>query len=187
MSTESAKPTGLAARGVDIIIYMLHATQRCAIRHRLCPRRLATAVSRCFMSTDVECSARGGTYSILMNRPKALNALNLPMIRSMAAAYEAAIANPSVHAVVLEGAGGKAFCAGGDVKGIWEAARSGEPIRSTDADAFFREEYILNAAIACSPKPQISLWGTESLESSRTHSIPFPAPYVTSCSWTISH
>lgn len=82
------------------------------------------------------------------------------MIQSMAAAYEAAVANPSVHCVVLEGAGGKAFCAGGDVKGIWEAARSGEPIQKTDvADAFFREEYILNAAIACSPKPQISVWG----------------------------
>ena len=112
------------------------------------------------MSTEISCAARGGTFHILMNRPTALNALNLAMIRDLSAGYAAAVADPSIHCVLLEGAGGKAFCAGGDVKGIWEAARAGAPITTADvSDNFFREEYVLNAAIASCPKPQISVWG----------------------------
>ena len=81
------------------------------------------------------------------------------MVRDLWAAYEAAAADSSVHCLLLEGAGGKAFCAGGDVKGVWEAGRSGEPVtKDSVTDAFFREEYALNAAIAGCPKPQVSVW-----------------------------
>ena len=90
----------------------------------------------------------------MLQRPKALNALNLQMIRELWAAYERAGADASVRCLLLEGAGGKAFCAGGDVKGVWQEAQ-------TDAETssiFFREEYALNAAIAGCPKPQVSVW-----------------------------
>ena len=73
----------------------------------------------------------GGVGLITLKRPKALNALNLDMIRSMAAGYEAAVANPAVHCVVLEGAGGKAFCAGGDVKGAALSALMGGARRAS--------------------------------------------------------
>ena len=130
---------------------MLATAQRASTLH---------VVSRRAMSTEISCAARGGTFHILMNRPTALNALNLAMIRDLSAGYAAAVADPSIHCVLLEGAGGKAFCAGGDVKGIWEAARAGAPITTADvSDNFFREEYVLNAAIASCPKPQISVWG----------------------------
>lgn len=95
---------------------------------------------------------RAGT--LLMNRPKALNALDLDMIRGFQAALDAWAADPAVALVVLEGAGGKAFCAGGDVRAVREAAIAGDraPVR-----AFFTEEYAVNQGIADFPKPWVSL------------------------------
>ena len=95
---------------------------------------------------------RAGT--LLMNRPKALNALDLDMIRGFQAALDAWAADPAVALVVLEGAGGKAFCAGGDVRAVREAAIAGDraPVR-----AFFAEEYAVNQGIADFPKPWVSL------------------------------
>ncbi len=91
---------------------------------------------------------------ILLNRPKALNALNLEMIRLITQALEAWRDDPAVHAVVLEGAGGRAFCAGGDIRAVRDWALSGD---DASIAAFFSEEYALNAAIAAYPKPYISL------------------------------
>lgn len=91
---------------------------------------------------------------LVLNRPKTLNALDLDMIRAMRSMLDNWRGDPSVHAVVVEGAGGKAFCAGGDVRTLRERAMVGDtgPIES-----FFSEEYALNAAIAEYPKPYISL------------------------------
>jgi enoyl-CoA hydratase/carnithine racemase len=96
----------------------------------------------------------GHAGTILMNRPKALNALDLGMIRDFAAAIAEWREDPAVKLVILEGAGGRAFCAGGDVKGVREAAIAGNraPVR-----AFFTEEYGVNEGIARFPKPWISL------------------------------
>ncbi len=91
---------------------------------------------------------------ILLNRPKALNALDLPMIRACAAALAEWRDDPTVHAVVIEGAGERAFCAGGDIRAIRGHAMAGE----TDiVESFFRDEYALNQAIASYPKPYIAL------------------------------
>ena len=54
---------------------------------------------------------------IVLNRPKALNSLNLPMIKDLASNLAAISAN---KAYWIEGAGGKAFCAGGDVKALFD-------------------------------------------------------------------
>ena len=85
----------------------------------------------------------GSVAAITLDRPKALNALNLPMVRVLSDAYAASAGDAAVTSIVMSGAGGKAFCAGGDVRAVMEAARV-DPTGLSDA--FFREEYALNAS-----------------------------------------
>lgn len=92
--------------------------------------------------------------TLVMNRPKALNALDQDMIRAFDAAIRQWRDDPAVRLVVLEGAGGRAFCAGGDVRAVRAAAIAGD--RAT-VEAFFSEEYVVNAGIANFPKPWVSL------------------------------
>lgn len=96
----------------------------------------------------------GHAGTILMNRPKALNALDLGMIRDFAAAIAQWKDDASVKLVLLEGAGGRAFCAGGDVRAVREAAIAGN---RAPVEAFFTEEYAVNEGIALFPKPWVSL------------------------------
>ena len=96
----------------------------------------------------------GAAGTLLMNRPKALNALDTPMIRAFQAAIDAWKDDASVRLVILEGAGGKAFCAGGDVRGIRQFALDGD---QASVEAFFAEEYAVNAGIARFGKPWLSL------------------------------
>lgn len=91
---------------------------------------------------------------LVMNRPKALNALTLEMIRAFAAAIAAWKDDAAVELVVLEGAGGRAFCAGGDVRAVREASIAGD---RAAVEAFFSEEYAVNTGIATFPKPWVSL------------------------------
>jgi enoyl-CoA hydratase len=96
----------------------------------------------------------GRVGRIVLNRPKALNAIDLPMIRACARALAEWRDDPHVHAVVIEGAGDRAFCAGGDVRALRQYELDGEHWR---AEEFFREEYELNLAIATYPKPYAAL------------------------------
>ena len=91
---------------------------------------------------------------IELERPKALNALSTGMIRAMHAALDQWRENPDVLAVVVRSAHPRAFCAGGDIRFLYESAQRGEH----DArDTFFTEEYRLNHAIFTYPKPYIAL------------------------------
>ncbi len=99
-------------------------------------------------------SRQGRIGHILLNRPKALNALDLSMIRAMTAALQGWADDAAVHAVVVEGAGGRAFCAGGDIRAIRAAALDGDKV---SIEAFFAEEYALNALIDMYPKPYVAL------------------------------
>ncbi|MCC5978463.1 MAG: enoyl-CoA hydratase/isomerase family protein [Salinarimonas sp.] len=103
---------------------------------------------------EVICERVGRAGMITLNRPKALNALTLGMVRGMREALDAWADDPQVGCVVVEGAGEKAFCAGGDIRRLVEAGRAGRP---EEALAFWREEYELNALIADYPKPYIAL------------------------------
>jgi len=96
----------------------------------------------------------GAAGTILMNRPRALNALDQGMIVAMSRALTELRDDPAVSLVLLEGAGGRAFCAGGDVRAIRQAALDGD---TATIDGFFGAEYALNRAIAEFPKPWISL------------------------------
>ncbi|QFU16601.1 enoyl-CoA hydratase/isomerase family protein [Microvirga thermotolerans] len=105
-------------------------------------------------STDILCERRGAAGYVTLNRPRALNALNLGMVREMTRALEAWAADPAVTRVIVTGAGDKAFCAGGDIRHLTEFGRAG---RKAEALAFWQEEYRLNALIKRYPKPYVSL------------------------------
>jgi enoyl-CoA hydratase len=96
----------------------------------------------------------GAAGTLLMNRPKALNALDLGMIHALDGALRALRDDPAVRLVILEGAGGRAFCAGGDVRRIREWVLAGD---AAGVEAFFAGEYGVNGAIATFGKPWISL------------------------------
>jgi enoyl-CoA hydratase len=108
------------------------------------------------MTTEDTVVARqeGAAGTLLMNRPRALNALDQDMIGRLAAAIAAWRDDPAVRLVVLEGAGGRAFCAGGDVRRIRDLALAGD---AAGVEAFFAGEYAVNAGIANFEKPWISL------------------------------
>ncbi|WNG53074.1 enoyl-CoA hydratase/isomerase family protein [Archangium minus] len=110
------------------------------------------------MNTDVLLERRGPLGLVTLNRPKALNALDLGMIRALHPALEAWARDAEVKAVVIRGAGGRAFCSGGDVRAValslgTPAAEGQQPL----SRAFFREEYRLNHLIHHYPKPYIAL------------------------------
>lgn len=106
------------------------------------------------MSETVLTSRSGKTGVITLNRPEAINALDMGMIRGVAAAFADFSADASVEAIILEGAGTRGFCAGGDVRAVRQAVLDGD---MAAADGFFEEEYALNAAIAESRKPVVAL------------------------------
>ncbi|HSP24200.1 MAG TPA: enoyl-CoA hydratase/isomerase family protein [Saliniramus sp.] len=104
--------------------------------------------------SETICERNGAAGVITLNRPQALNALTLDMVRAMRAALDAWAHDDAVTRIVVQGAGEKAFCAGGDIRRLVEAGKDG---RADEALAFWREEYELNALIASYPKPYISL------------------------------
>ncbi|HET9451075.1 MAG TPA: enoyl-CoA hydratase/isomerase family protein [Aggregicoccus sp.] len=107
------------------------------------------------MTSSVRFDVRGPLGLITLSRPKALNALDLEMIRALRAQLDAWVEEPRVRALVIQGEGGRAFCAGGDVRAVATAPEDapGEPLRRS----FFREEYALNQRIHHCPKPFIAL------------------------------
>jgi enoyl-CoA hydratase len=97
---------------------------------------------------------RGAAGFVTLARPASLNAVTLDMVRRLAAQLEAWRHHDAVSRIVVTAEGGRAFSAGGDLRQIYEAGRSG---RQQDALAFWREEYTLNAAIKRYPKPYVAL------------------------------
>ncbi|MDH7796904.1 MULTISPECIES: enoyl-CoA hydratase/isomerase family protein [unclassified Beijerinckia] len=102
---------------------------------------------------DIVVARQGNIGRLTLNRPKALNALSRDMVRVMGDALETWRNDPAVVAVLVDGAGERGLCAGGDIRLIYDEARAGRYI----ADDFWREEYIVNAAISAFPKPYIAL------------------------------
>lgn len=111
-------------------------------------------MSEAAMEPEVQFTVDAGVGRILLNRPKALNALTLDKIREMTARLQAWAEDDAVHCVVIEGAGEKAFCAGGDIRRLWEANRDDE---DAYVRAFFGGEYQLNRLIKVYAKPFVAL------------------------------
>ena len=119
------------------------------------------------LKSDIILERRGSAGLITLNRPKALNALTLQMVRDITAALLAWRDDPSVLLVAIRGTnklgrpgtpealfGG--FCAGGDIRFFHQAATSGDAVAEAALAAFFTEEYTLNYLIHTYPKPYIA-------------------------------
>jgi enoyl-CoA hydratase/carnithine racemase len=105
------------------------------------------------MDQVVQSWTEGRAGRIRLNRPKALNALDLPMVQLVRAALAACRDDPAVHAVLLD-APERGFCAGGDVRGLRALGQAGD---TAAIAAFFAAEYAMNQEIADFPKPFVSL------------------------------
>ena len=105
------------------------------------------------MKDDTLFDRTGGLGLVLLNRPKALNALTLEMVDALDRQLLAWAEDDAVRAVVVEGAGERAFAAGGDIQRLCEAGRAGDPYTST----FFWDEYILDWRVFHYPKPYVAL------------------------------
>ncbi len=106
------------------------------------------------MDAEIQFHRSGSLGRIVLDRPKALNALTPDQIHAMHPRLEAWAADPAVVSVTIEGAGEKAFCAGGDIKLLHDACKAGD--RAAVA-TFYREEYRLNRRIKTLPKPYVAL------------------------------
>ena len=105
-------------------------------------------------ASDILFERSGAIGLVTLNRPKALNALTLPMIRRYNPQLIKWAADRAVAAVVMQGAGDRAFCAGGDIRAIYDVGRGSDAAIHRD---FFREEYILNRRIHRLAKPHVAL------------------------------
>ncbi|MCF5053076.1 enoyl-CoA hydratase/isomerase family protein [Pseudomonas syringae] len=102
---------------------------------------------------DVLAHVRNHIGHLTLNRPAGLNAITLGMVRSLTQQLQAWADDPEVHAVVLRGAGEKAFCAGGDIRSLYDSFKHGDSLHQD----FFVEEYALDLAIHHYRKPVLAL------------------------------
>jgi enoyl-CoA hydratase len=96
---------------------------------------------------------RGCAGLVTLNRPKALNALTLDMVRALHPKLIEWANDPQVERVLVRAAGEKAFCAGGDIRKLFDWGKAGDPMALT----FYSEEYRLNTYIKRYPKPYVAL------------------------------
>ncbi len=102
---------------------------------------------------DVGFLVHSGIGRITLNRPRALNSLNHDMVLAITEHLEAWRSDAGVRAVLIDGAGDRGLCAGGDIRAIYEDARSGDGASLR----FWADEYRLNALISRYPKPYLAL------------------------------
>jgi len=102
---------------------------------------------------DVVVRAERALRRITLNRPKALNALTLDMAVTMTGFLRSWATDPEVGAVLLDGAGERGLCAGGDIRALYDAAKSGSPL----PEQFWATEYHLDVLIARYPKPVVAV------------------------------
>ncbi|MFJ8825985.1 enoyl-CoA hydratase/isomerase family protein [Streptomyces sp. NPDC102467] len=96
----------------------------------------------------------GRAGHLVLNRPRALNALNHDMVVRIDRALTAWEHDDTVETVVISGAGERGLCAGGDIRAVHDDARDGDGTASAE---FWRDEYHLNARIARYPKPYVAV------------------------------
>jgi enoyl-CoA hydratase len=101
---------------------------------------------------DLIARREGSAGIVRLNRPKAINAVTLEMFRDVDKALDQFEADPDVAVIVLEGAGERGLCAGGDIRALWESSK----VKGDLGKILWREEYILNARIAKLAKPYVA-------------------------------
>jgi enoyl-CoA hydratase len=101
---------------------------------------------------DLIVRREGSAGIIRLNRPKAINAMTYEMSLGIDAALDRFESDPAVAVVVLEGAGERGLCAGGDIRGLYESSKAGGDL----GKVFWRQEYVMNARIAKYGKPYVA-------------------------------
>lgn len=101
---------------------------------------------------DLIVRREGAAGVIRLNRPKAINAMTLEMSIGIDAALDKFEPDPEVAVIILEGAGERGLCAGGDIRSLWDSSREGGDLGAR----FWRQEYVMNARIAKYPKPYVA-------------------------------
>src|SRR5271155_1299619 len=101
---------------------------------------------------DLIVRREGAAGVIRLNRPKAINAMTYEMSLGIDAALDRFESDPAVAVVILEGAGERGLCAGGDIRGLYESSKAGGDL----GKMFWRQEYVMNARIAKYPKPYVA-------------------------------
>ncbi|MET4092085.1 enoyl-CoA hydratase/isomerase family protein [Bradyrhizobium sp. S3.5.5] len=101
---------------------------------------------------DLVARVEGAAGVIRLNRPKAINAVTLEMFRDIEKALDRFEADSAVAVILLEGAGERGLCAGGDIRTLWESSK----VNGDLGKILWREEYILNARIKKFPKPYVA-------------------------------
>lgn len=106
---------------------------------------------------DVLVTVDRGVGLITLNRPKAINSLNHSMVATMARVLTNWEGDDAVTAVVVDGAGERGLCAGGDIVALYHSARAEGSERGREAREFWYDEYLLNAQIGRFAKPYVAL------------------------------
>src|SRR6266550_4801637 len=101
---------------------------------------------------DLIARREGAAGIVRLNRPKTINAVTLEMFRDIDKALDAFESDPAVGLILLEGAGERGLCAGGDIRALYENSK----VKGELGKILWREEYILNARIAKFPKPSVA-------------------------------
>lgn len=127
---------------------------------RASPSRISV-IARGFSShiQKILLSPKVNMTQVILNKEKALNALDLDMISSLRNELSNWSAKDDTKVVVMKGAGSKAFCAGGDVVSLLDArtSHSGEG-KSSILDSFFRHEFMLDYGLATMKPIQVAIW-----------------------------
>ena len=105
-------------------------------------------------SDDLLFERRGAAGLITLNRPHALNAVSLAMVRELTRQLAEWETDPTVTRVIVASRDPRAFSAGGDVRALYDLGRAG---RFDEALGYFREEYALNTHIKSYRKPYVAL------------------------------
>ena len=113
---------------------------------------MTASAAAALIEGDLIARREGACGVIRLNRPKAINAVTLEMFRDVDKALDAFEADPAVAVILLEGAGERGLCAGGDIRALWESSK----VKGDLGKILWREEYILNARIKKFPKPYVS-------------------------------
>ena len=101
---------------------------------------------------DLIARKEGSAGILRLNRPKAINAVTLEMFHDIDRALDLFEADPDIAVILLEGAGERGLCAGGDIRALWESSK----VKGDLGKILWRDEYILNARIKKFPKPYVA-------------------------------
>src|SRR5665213_2551434 len=113
-----------------------------------------TAQAATATEPDLIARREGAVGVVRLNRPKAINAVTLPMFRDIDKALDAFESDPAVGLVLLEGAGNRGLCAGGDIRELYESSK----VNGDLGKILWREEYISTRASPNFQSPTSPSW-----------------------------